>query len=73
MKTDPEIEALVPLAELTFVRQPTFPIDYKGLQIGEHRADLIVANSTKQDQERLCFRRPSGQTRPATPVAGATS
>lgn len=28
-----------------FARQPTFPIDYKGLKIGEHRADLIVANA----------------------------
>jgi GxxExxY protein len=30
---------------LTFVRQPTFPIVYKGHQIGHHRADLIVENS----------------------------
>jgi GxxExxY protein len=32
-------------AGLMFVRQPTFTIDYKGLKIGEHRADLIVANA----------------------------
>ena len=31
-------------AHLSFIRQPTFPIDYKGLRIGEQRADLIVAN-----------------------------
>lgn len=29
---------------LEFVRQPTFSIGYKGIPIGEHRADLIVAN-----------------------------
>ena len=32
-------------AGLTFTRQPTFPINYKGLQIGEQRADLIVADA----------------------------
>ena len=32
-------------AGLTFSRQPTIPIDYKGLRIGEHRADLIVART----------------------------
>jgi GxxExxY protein len=32
-------------AHLSFTRQPTFPIDYKGVAIGEQRADLIVANA----------------------------
>jgi GxxExxY protein len=32
-------------AGLTFSRQPTISIDYKGLRIGEHRADLIVAGA----------------------------
>ena len=30
---------------LAFARQPAIRIDYKGLKIGEHRADLIVANA----------------------------
>jgi GxxExxY protein len=29
---------------LTFERQPAISIQYKGSRIGEHRADLIVAN-----------------------------
>jgi GxxExxY protein len=32
-------------AGLTFSRQPIISIDYKGLRIGEHRADLIVAGA----------------------------
>jgi GxxExxY protein len=30
---------------LAFERQPMIGIDYKGLRIGEHRGDLIVANA----------------------------
>ena len=32
-------------AGLKFSRQPIISIDYKGLRIGEHRADLIVAGA----------------------------
>jgi GxxExxY protein len=32
-------------AGLEFARQPTIPINYKGPRIGEHRADLIVADA----------------------------
>jgi GxxExxY protein len=32
-------------AGLTFERQSAFSIDYKGLKIGEYRADLIVAKA----------------------------
>jgi GxxExxY protein len=31
-------------AGLNFVRQPIFPVVYKGQSIGEHRLDLIVEN-----------------------------
>lgn len=31
--------------QLSYVRQPTFAVTYKGRQIGEHRADLIVENA----------------------------
>ena len=31
--------------QLSYVRQPTFPVIYKGRRIGEHRADLIVENA----------------------------
>ena len=32
-------------AGVPFVRQAAFPVIYKGSQIGEHRADLIVENA----------------------------
>jgi GxxExxY protein len=32
-------------AGLTYTRQPRFSIDYKGVRIGEHRADLIVSDA----------------------------
>ncbi len=32
-------------AELKFVRQPVFPVVYKGQVIGEYRLDLIVENA----------------------------
>ena len=30
------------IAGLSFVRQPVFPVVYKGQEIGEYRLDLIV-------------------------------
>ena len=30
------------LADLSFVREPTIPVIYKGIQIGEHRPDFVV-------------------------------
>ena len=32
-------------SHLSFVRQPTFPVTYKGTKIGQHRADLIVESA----------------------------
>jgi GxxExxY protein len=32
-------------AGLSYARQPTFPITYKGKQIGHHRVDLVVEQS----------------------------